>query len=120
MDDNIVELVKQSDPTGRKLGEPGAKMDAGKPDLLTSLRQFPNALAALSDVSIYGAETKGYGWNAWKLVPKGEERYRQACVRHISTADFDDESGLAHAAHAAWNALAVRECEMKRRKKVDK
>ena len=78
---------KTLDPTGKILGEPGAKMDAGKPDLVTALD-----------------------------VPDGSARYKKALVRHIVGPDFDEESGLRSLAHAAWNALAVLEFEINKRK----
>ncbi len=97
-----------------KLGQPGCKLDQGKPDLLTALQQFPDALAAVSEISRYGAEVKGYGWNSWKEVEDGEERYKRAMIRHASVTGPDDESGLSSAAHTAWNVLASLSFEIKR------
>lgn len=104
------------DPTGKKLGDPGAKMDAGKDDLVTALEQFPNAIAAVSEVCKYGAEIKGYGWSAWRDVPDGTARYKKALVRHVIGPEIDEESGLDSLAHAAWNALAILEFEINKRK----
>ena len=109
-------VTVESDPTGKMIGDPGAKMDAGKDDLLTVLQTFPDALAAVSDIVKYGAEIKGYGWGAWKEVPQGEERYKRAAIRHLIAYGNDDESHLLHAAHAAFNALAVLSFEIERKR----
>ena len=98
-------VTVESDPTGKMIGDPGAKMDAGKDDL-----------AAVSDIVKYGAEIKGYGWGAWKEVPQGEERYKRAAIRHLIAYGNDDESHLSHAAHAAFNALAVLSFEIERKR----
>jgi len=104
--------VGQSDPTGRKIGEAGAKMDAGKADYLTALEQFPRAIALVSDVCTFGAEIKGYGWSAWRDVPNARHRYTKAELRHMLAVGLDDESGMTHSAHRAWCALAVLELEL--------
>jgi hypothetical protein len=99
--------MAEHDPTGRQPHEPGAKLDAGKirPGLV--LGGFSRALQAVSRVGTYGA--KKYTPDGWRTVPDGAERYTDAMVRHLlSEADAteDPESGLPHAAHVAWNALA--------------
>lgn len=107
-----VPIQDQADPNGVQLGEPGAKLDLGKQDLLTALRTFPRALSLVSEVARYGAEDKGYGWGAWRHVVDGESRYTKALVRHLIVTGDDQESKLPHAAHAAWNALAVLELSL--------
>jgi len=102
-------ISEDQDPDGIQLGEKGAKLDRDKPDLLTALEQFPNALAYVSEVCFYGAEVKGYGWESWKHLKSGETRYKRACVRHLSITGADSESDLDHMKHAAWNALATLE-----------
>ena len=82
---------KETDPTGKTLGEDGAKMDNGKIDLLTVLQQFPNALSEVN-------------------------RYKRALLRHTIKDGVDSESKLLHSSHAAWNALAVLEFELKKLK----
>jgi hypothetical protein len=109
-------VSSETDPTGRNLGDAGAKMDEGKPDLFTAIKEFPNALAAVAEVAKYGAEIKGYGWGAWRHVPHGVRRYARACVRHLVKDGLDNESVLQHSAHAAWNALAKLELEIAARK----
>jgi hypothetical protein len=96
----------ESDPTGRAPHEPGAKLDAGKAPVLRGLlAYFPRACRAVADVSAHGAGK--YTWRGWETVPDGIDRYGDALVRHLLTEDERDrDSGLLHAAHAAWNALA--------------
>lgn len=85
------------------------KYDAGKPPIFKGgLAYFPRAIAAISAVSSFGA-TK-YAWAGWRYVPNGLDRYSDALVRHLAAEGegqvLDPDSGLLHAAHAAWNALA--------------
>jgi hypothetical protein len=98
----------ESDPTGRAPSTPGAKLDAGKPPLLRGVLQyFPRALQAVAEVSAHGAAK--YTWKGWETVPDGVARYGDALARHLvkeAAGPLDQDSGLLHAAHAAWNALA--------------
>ena len=87
----------------------GLKFDDGKVDITFVLEYFPNALAAVSTVAEYGA--KKYTRGGWNTVPNGIERYTAAMDRHhlaeFRDGPYDDgDSGLAHAAQVAWNALA--------------
>ena len=96
------------DPTGLDPHQPGAKLDAGKPRPGLVLGGFAAALAAVVDVGTYGAQK--YTDNGWKEVPNGIERYTDAMYRHLlaeSRGELrDEDTGILHAAHAAWNALA--------------
>lgn len=51
-----------------------------------------------------------YTDNGWMEVPDGERRYTDAMMRHLlreaEGEECDPDTGLRHAAHAAWNALA--------------
>jgi hypothetical protein len=101
--------VSELDPTGRDPRTPGAKLDAGKsPVLRGAIHYFPRALAAVADVSDAGA--RKYTWNGWESVPDGVARYGDALGRHILKEAIegpnDLDTGLLHAAHAAWNCLA--------------
>lgn len=99
--------VKESDPTGRAPSEPGAKLDAGKLRADLMLDGFPRALIAVAEVATYGAAK--YTEHGWVDVPDGETRYRAAGDRHRlarSIDGVDDDSGLYHLAHEAWNRLA--------------
>ena len=52
-----------------------------------------------------------YAPNTWKGLEDGENRYRAALLRHLVAHEKGDlrdkESGLLHAAHLAWNAIAL-------------
>lgn len=102
------------DPYGIGQHEPGAKLDSGKvrPGLL--LNGFPRALLAVAEVATYGANK--YCEDGWRSVPDGIKRYTDAKDRHRlfgAIEERDPESGLLHAAHEAWNALAVLELKLR-------
>lgn len=92
----------------RRIHAPGVKLDKGKPRAGLVLGGFSRALLAVADVGTFGAQK--YTPHGWLSVPHGIERYTDAMVRHqlaeASGEQTDSESGLSHAAHAAWNALA--------------
>lgn len=108
---NTVSAV-EADPTGLVSTQPGAKLDAGKVDVLRgALQYFPKALKAVAAVSEKGA--KKYSWKGWESVPNGRQRYGAALTRHLLFDDFATDTGVGglgedtlHAAEAAWNALA--------------
>jgi hypothetical protein len=100
---------EERDPYGIDPKSSGAKLDAGKPCLWRgAVDYFPGALRAVAAVSTFGA-TK-YSWKGWSTVPEGFERYSDAMVRHLvaesAEGPWDNDSGILHAAHAAWNSLA--------------
>ena len=106
----------ERDPNGFDSKTPGSKLDAGKsPVLQGALQYFPRALRAVSDVSFFGA--KKYSWKGWESVPDGINRYGNAQVRHLldetTGGPFALDSGMLHAAHGAWNALARLELILK-------
>lgn len=98
----------ESDPLGKSANEPGAKLDAGKNRLGLVLLDFSRALQAVGEVGTYGANK--YSDSGWISVPNGEARYTDALLRHLmkeaAGEECDEDTGLRHAAHAAWNALA--------------
>jgi hypothetical protein len=100
--------VIESDPTGRSQHEPGAKLDEGKNRIGLMVGGFPHALEAVAQVTSFGA--KKYAPNSWLEVPDGHARYTDAMYRHLlaeaAGETHDTDSGLLHAAQAAWNALA--------------
>lgn len=101
--------MAERDPNGKQAGEPGAKLDDGKPLIVRGvMHYFPRALKAIAAVSEYGS--KKYRWGGWKTVPDGAERYGEALGRHIVDEEIDGpidpKTGHLHAAHEAWNALA--------------
>lgn len=106
----------ESDPNGKSLHEPGAKADAGKVQAGV-LGDFALALLAVAEVGTHGAVK--YTRGGWEHVQNGAERYTDAMWRHILAAKHqssDTDSGLSHKAHAAWNALAVLELELRAEK----
>lgn len=104
------------DPDGLSPKDAGAKLDSGKPRLGLVLNGFARALTAVSEVGTMGANK--YCDNGWMEVKNGGRRYTDAMYRHffaeVSDGDFDPESGLLHAAHAAWNALARLELKIRK------
>ena len=107
-----------TDPYGKHPKQGGCKLDKGKPPGYRGLLAlFPRAVSAVSLASAHGAAK--YTWTGWREVPEGVERYSDALVRHLiaesKEGPLDHDSGLHHAAHVAWNALArlelILECE---------
>lgn len=98
----------EHDPNGLSPHEAGAKLDAGKPRAALVLGGFSRALLAVAEIGTYGAAK--YSPRGWETVDNGRERYTDALLRHYlreeTGKESDPESGLLHAAHLAWNALA--------------
>lgn len=85
------------------------KYDAGKPSIYRgAIDYFPRAIECVAAVSTFGASK--YAWKGWEGVADGQARYSDAMVRHLIAQGkgevLDPDSGLLHAGHAAWNALA--------------
>ncbi len=95
-------------PTG------GVKYDAGKPRYGLVLGGFPRALERVVQVGTFGANK--YSDDGWLTVDNGHARYTDAMLRHhfaeAGGEVLDGESGMLHAAHRAWNALAVLELKL--------
>ena len=98
--------------------EPGDKYDHGKPRPGLVLSGFARAMKEVVKVGTFGA--RKYTDYGFLEVPDGANRYTDAMLRHyfaeVSGERLDSESGLLHAAHLAWNALArlelmLRDCE---------
>lgn len=100
-----------ADHNGIDQHAPGAKLDNGKPRHGLVLGAFSNALTEVAKVGTFGANK--YIDNGWLSVPNGLARYTDAMLRHhfaeAGGEELDEDSGLRHAAHRAWNALAVLE-----------
>ena len=97
----------ERDPSGLDPHTPGAKVDAGKVRMSLVMHGFAGALLEVGKVGTFGANK--YTDNGWQTVPNGQQRYTDAMYRHLlqeEESPVDDDSGLLHAAHAAWNALA--------------
>ena len=101
--------MKESDPNGKDQHESGAKLDTGK--LLAGiLGDFSLALMEIVKVGTYGANK--YTRHGWEAVPNGVQRYTDAKWRHLLAQNqnkLDDDTGLLHLAHEAWNNLAILE-----------
>ena len=92
----------------------GIKDDKKKPMPRLLLGTMARALLEVSKVATFGAEK--YSPDNWLKVENGLERYTDAKDRHRlegAISDYDSESGLLHAAHEAWNALAVLELKLR-------
>lgn len=100
--------LSERDPHGRAANTPGAKLDSGKTRAGLAISGFARALLVVSEVATFGA--RKYTPGGWVAVPDGAERYTDAMYRHLlaeaAGEQLDDDSGLPHAAHAAWCALA--------------
>lgn len=97
---------KETDPNGVDQHAPGAKLDKEKPDC-SLLGYFGRALLEVARVGTFGA--KKYTRGGWQYVDDGINRYAAAMLRHYfkeERGEIDDDSGLLHAAHEAWCALA--------------
>lgn len=97
----------EADPRGTPAHIPGAKLDAGKTQLSLVFHGFSRALEMVGMVATHGAAK--YSPNGWQSVPEGQARYTDAMLRHFLAEPVeptDAGSGLPHAAHLAWNALA--------------
>lgn len=104
-----------------KIAVGGIKYDGGKsPIYRGAISYFPRAISAVAAVSAFGASK--YAWKGWENVSDGFNRYSDALARHLAYEGegevVDNDSGLLHASHAAWNALARLELLIKERENV--
>lgn len=71
---------------------------------------FPLAIMEMGRLMGWALEGKGYKEGDFKNVPDAIKKYRAAMYRHDLKETIgpvtDDESGLHHAVHTAWNAMA--------------
>ena len=105
-----------------KINDGAIKYDGGKaPMYRGALSYFPRAIELVAAVSAFGASK--YAWRGWEGVDDGINRYSDAMVRHLAREGqgevLDPDSGLLHAGHVAWGALArlelmLREMELER------
>lgn len=97
----------------------GKKDDESKPNCDLVLGDFGLALLEVSRVGTRGAAK--YGDSNWLSVENGQQRYSSAAQRHWLMSKYellDNETHLLHAAHHAWNALAVLELMMRERRRT--
>lgn len=102
--------MDEQTPDGIDQHAPGAKLDAGK-TLSGVLYDFRHALNAIAEVGTFGANK--YSRGGWQHVVDGVTRYTDAKWRHLLDEGVDDDSGLSHAAHEAWNTLAALELRLR-------
>lgn len=99
----------------------GVKLDTGKGRAWQCLlAYFPRALQGVCKVSDFGAEK--YCVNGWSSVEDGHIRYSDALVRHLleeQVSPYDNDSGLHHDLHIAWNALARAELRLRKARSPD-
>jgi hypothetical protein len=87
------------------------KFDDGKAPIFQGfINRFPRAIIGVALVSEYGQRKYG-SYDGWERVPNGLARYTDAKFRHAVAQSIDGpydeyDSGLAHAAQEAWNAMA--------------
>jgi len=106
----------ETDPNGLAPHVVGAKLDSGKNRLGLVLGDFANALEQVGWIGTGGAAK--YTPHGWLSVENGQERYTDAMLRHIikhcKGEKVDPDTKLLHLAHAAWNALALLELELRK------
>ena len=102
--------------------EKGLKFDEGKPLVGTMLNVFPYALMEIGRVIEFGTHKYPSPIN-WRLVENGQKRYQDALMRHLlkhnQGKEIDEETGKAHLAHVAWNALAILELYLREKEGVN-
>lgn len=92
----------------------GVKLDNEKPKLADMLFCFQEVLPELCKIYEFG--TNKYGESNWKKVENGENRFKNALIRHfLSNKKYDDETGVLETAHVAYNALMVLWFELQER-----
>lgn len=87
------------------------KKDEGKPAVGQMKSDFPRALLMLAKLTSYGIK-EGKAAGEWKNIPDALIRFEDAHGRHdleMHLRKRDEGSMFLHAAHRAWNALAVLE-----------
>lgn len=93
--------VADASKEGRKIGK--VRMDLVMQDM-------PRAIEALARVMTWALDAKGYKESDWLHVPDAINKYSGGMHRHDNKEkrgqEFDEESGLEHAIHTAWNAMA--------------
>jgi hypothetical protein len=89
----------------------GLKYDNGKLRWGLVMRGMGAALQGVVAVATFGA--RKYADDSWQGVEDARKRYTDALYRHLHEVENhgelakDEESGLLHWFHIAWNALAL-------------
>src|SRR5690606_819772 len=98
------------------LKQGGVKHNNKKPQMSLLFKQFPKALEAIVKCSEYGNSKYSdfdHDFLNFQRVSGGSKTYADASLRHRLQSGLDEESGLPHAYHIAWNALAELELYIK-------
>lgn len=107
--------MRETDPHGKDMHEPGCKADSGK-QMAGVLLDFSRALSKVADIGTFGAQK--YTRRGWAQVPNGEQRYTDAMVRHLlkhgQGEEHDPDHGIEHLAAVIWNACAALELKLRR------
>ena len=96
----------------------GIKYDTNKPRLAEMIISFREPLIELCKVYEFGLNK--YGKDNFRQLDNGKDRYLNAFIRHMVAAKdspIDEESGIRHTAHMAFNALACLLFDLKEDKK---
>jgi hypothetical protein len=112
----IPQLLAERDmPSKKDLHSLGCKDDAEKTRMSLIFNNFASALEQVAKVGTFGA--RKYTDNGWCHVEDGVNRYTDALYRHLLAEAqgevLDSETELWHSAHAAWNALARLELQLR-------
>lgn len=98
------------------------KADRGKVRPSLVINSMARALLLVSEVGTVGAVK--YCDDGWVTVPDAEKRYTDAMYRHLlkeaAGEQCDKETGIRHAAHAAWNALCRLDLQLRRAEQLSK
>lgn len=96
-----------------KWGEGSLPTDKPYPKarLADMIQDFGLALQSVARVTAMGCEKHG-PLGGWRNVPDFRREYQNKKARHaiagiVDEGGLDEESGLPHLAHEAWNALAL-------------
>lgn len=95
------------------------KDDKNKPLIYNMLKQFALAISQVAKCSEYGHlkyKDVDHDWENFSRIDNAYARYSNSLTRHL-LEEGEDESGLNHDAHVAWNALARLEVKLRNRKK---
>ena len=92
----------------------GVKLDENKQRMADMLLCFQEVLPELCKIYEFG--TNKYGEGNWKKVENGENRFKNAMMRHfLSNRRYDQETGFLETAHVAYNALMILWFELQER-----
>lgn len=81
----------------------GIKYDKDKPRYADFLKDFQDVIEELYKVYEFGTEK--YGRGNWKIVQDGENRFTNAMLRHFFKNGDDNETGINHQTHVAYNSI---------------